>query len=113
MSPHTLAILITLLLATVSAGGDFFLKLASREINPFANRWFVLGLLIFSATSFSWVFVMKHVKLAVVGGLFSVSLTILLALTGYFYFNERIVATEWLGLLLAVASLVLLGRVAG
>lgn len=113
MSSHTQAIVITFFLAVVSAIGDSVLKLAGRETNPIVNRWFLLGLLIFSGTTFGWVFVIRHVKLAVVGGLFSVSITLFLALSGYVWFNEKLMPIEWVGLLMAVVSMFLLGRVAG
>ena len=51
-------------------------------------------------------------KLATLGAVFSVSITLMLAVTGFVFFNERLTSTEILGILLAIASLLILGRFA-
>jgi uncharacterized membrane protein len=64
-----------------------------------------------SATAFGWVFVMKHLKLATISVLYSVSLVLLTAI-GIVLFRESLNYFEVIGIVLAVVSLVLLMRFA-
>jgi len=58
------------------------------------------------------VFVTKHLKLATIGALYSVSMVLLLTAIGVLVFREPIGHRELLGILMAVGSLVLLTRFA-
>lgn len=51
---------------------------------------------------------MQHLKLAAVGILYTVAMLILLALVGYFGFGESLSKREWLGLIFAIASVLLM-----
>ena len=53
---------------------------------------------------------MKHLKLATIGVVYSVSMIVLLTAVGVVVFRERLSYYEWAGLALAGASLVLLMR---
>ena len=55
---------------------------------------------------------MQHLKLAVVGVVYSVSMIILLTAIGTFVFRESLGSREVAGLILAIASLYLLTRFA-
>ena len=74
----TRAFLLTVVLAAVAAVGDYFLKVASQEHRTFRNWWFVAGCLTYAVSAFGWVLVMKHVKLANIGAVYSVSTVLLL-----------------------------------
>jgi drug/metabolite transporter (DMT)-like permease len=92
--------------------GDYFLKLASGREQPLRTTWFYVGFALYASTAFGWVFVMKHLKLATISVLYSVSLVLLLTAIGVLVFRESLNYFEMIGILLAVISLVLLMRFA-
>jgi len=92
--------------------GDYFLKLASGKQNSLTSIWFVFGFVLYASTAFGWVFAMKHLKLATIGVVYSVSMILLLTAIGVVGFRETLNYFEVAGLVLAVASLVLLMRFA-
>ena len=112
VSRHSLAILVTIGFSAVGVLGDYFLKLASQHETPLRNLWFYVGFVVYASTAFGWVFVMQHLKLAVVGVVYSVSMIILLTAIGTFVFKESLGPREIAGLILAIASLCLLTRFA-
>jgi multidrug transporter EmrE-like cation transporter len=112
MSSKLLPIVITLAFSVIGVVGDYFLKLASREQHSLRSPWFYLGFAFYASTAFGWVFVMKHLKLATIGVLYSVSMILLLTGIGAVAFRESLSAGEIIGLLMAIGSLVLLMRFA-
>ena len=112
MEKTTLAILVTVAFSGVGVLGDYFLKLASAREQVLRTGWFYLGFALYASTAFGWVFVMKHLKLATISVLYSVSLVLLLTAIGVVLFQESLNYLEVVGIVLAVASLVLLMRFA-
>lgn len=112
MGMRTLALLVTVGFSAVGVLGDYFLKLASQRDQPLRSRWFYIGFAVYASTAFGWVFVMRHLKLATLGVVYSVSMILLLTAIGVAAFREPIGPYEILGLILAIASLVLLMRFA-
>jgi small multidrug resistance pump len=112
MDDKMLAVVVTLAFSLVGVIGDYFLKLASQDDDSLRTRWFYLGFALYASTAFGWVFVMKHLKLATISVLYSVSMVLLLTTVGVAIFRETLNAYEIAGLLMAVASLVLLARFA-
>src|SRR5262249_49482566 len=112
MGHTTLAILVTVAFSIVGVLGDYFLKLASAREQPLRTGWFYLGFALYASTAFGWVFVMKHLKLATISVLYSVSMVLLLTAVGVVVFRESLNSFELAGIVLAVASLVLLVRFA-
>ena len=112
MRQSTLAILVTMLFSAIGVVGDSFLKLASEQPVPWRTPWFLIGFVLYASTAFGWVFVMKHLKLATVGVVYSVSMIVLLTAIGALAFGETLSAREGAGLVLALASLYLLMRFA-
>ncbi|MBU6384888.1 MAG: EamA family transporter [Pirellula sp.] len=108
LPPKHLAIAVTLLFSGIGVVADYFLKVASTRENPWKNWEFFLGLVLYASTAFGWLFVMQHLKLAAVGILYTVAMLILLALVGYFGFGESLSKREWLGLIFAIASVLLM-----
>lgn len=92
--------------------GDYFLKVASEKEQSLKSPWFYLGFALYASTAFGWVFVMKHLKLATISVLYSVSMIVLLTSVGVVFFRESLKATEIAGLVMAIASLILLMRFA-
>lgn len=112
MSTHTLAVLVTIGFSIIGVVGDCFLKLASSRDQPLKSGWFYLGFAFYASTAFGWVFVMRHLKLATIGVLYSVSMILLLTTIGVASFKEPLSTYEITGIVLAIASLVLLMRFA-
>lgn len=106
------AVLVTVGFSMVGAGGDYLLKLASEQENSLRSRWFLAGFVVYASTAFGWVFVMKHLKLATIAAVYSVSMIVLLTAIGVCYFKEELNLAEMAGLGLAIASLILLTRFA-
>ncbi len=106
------AIVVTFAFSGIGVLGDYFLKLASQRERPLASGWFYLGFALYASTAFGWVFVMKNLKLATIGIVYSVSMVLLLTAVGVLFFRESLSAYEVAGILLAIASLTLLMRFA-
>jgi drug/metabolite transporter (DMT)-like permease len=112
MDKTWIAILATMVFSIVGVTGDYFLKLASNNDNPIKSGWFYIGFVLYASTAFGWVFVMKYLKLATIGVLYSISMVLLLTAIGFVFFNETLNVYEIAGLILAIGSLVLLARFA-
>jgi len=112
MGTRTLAVLITIAFSVIGVLGDYFLKLASAKEQSLRTGWFYVGFALYASTAFGWVFVMKHLKLATISVLYSVSLVLLLTTIGMVLFQESLNYFEVIGIVLAVISLVLLMRFA-
>jgi small multidrug resistance pump len=107
-----LAIFVTIGFSLVGVLGDYLLKLASARKDPLRSGWFYVGFAVYASTAFGWVFVMRHLKLATIGVVYSVSMILLLTAIGVVAFRETLNAPEIVGLVMAVASLILLIRFA-
>ncbi len=103
MGTSTIAVLVTVAFSMVGVLGDYFLKLASAREQPLRTGWFYLGFALYASTAFGWVFVMRHLKLATISVLYSVSMVL---------FGESLNYYELAGIVFALASLVLLMRFA-
>jgi small multidrug resistance pump len=110
MNRTVVAVLAAVVMSGVGIAGDYFLKRASERPNPLATWVFVVGLVLYASTAFAWVFVMRHLKLATIGVIYSVSMVLLLAGMGVLFFDESLSRTEVVGIILAIASLFLLAR---
>jgi drug/metabolite transporter (DMT)-like permease len=108
----TLALLITVAFSAVGVLGDYFLKLASGQERSLKSGWFFIGFALYASTAFGWVLVMKHLKLATISIVYSVSMVLMLTAVGVIFFRESLGASEVVGIVLALASLVLLMRFA-
>jgi drug/metabolite transporter (DMT)-like permease len=112
MRTEPLAVVVTIAFSVVGVLGDYFLKLASAREQSLKTGWFYLGFAVYSSTAFGWVFVMKHLKLATIGVVYSVSMVLLLTALGVVVFRESLNVYEIVGLVFAVASIILLVRFA-
>jgi len=112
MDKSTLAVVVTVAFSLLGVLGDYFLKVASGREDSLRTGSFVVGFALYASTAFGWVFVMKHLKLATIGVLYSVSMVLLLTTVGVVVFRESLNAYELVGLVMAVASLILLVRFA-
>ena len=110
MGKFQLALLLTFGFSLLGVVGDYFLKVASAADKPFQTVAFYLGFAVYASTAFGWLFAMRHLKLATISTVYSVSIILLLTTVGVVFFNERLRATEVVGIAMALASLVLLIR---
>jgi small multidrug resistance pump len=108
MNKTAVAVIAAVVMSGVGIAGDYFLKRASERPSPLATWVFLIGLVLYASTAFAWVFVMRHLKLATIGVIYSVSMVLLLAGMGFLFFNEALSWTEILGIVLAIAALFLL-----
>jgi drug/metabolite transporter (DMT)-like permease len=109
---NSLPILVTIGFSAVGVLGDYLLKRASGQSDPLRSAWFYAGFAVYASTAFGWVYVMRHLKLATIGVVYSVSMILLLATIGAIAFRESLSAYEIAGVVMAVASLILLMRFA-
>ena len=112
MDKNFLAIIAAIAITSLSIIGDYFLKIASVEEQPLTTKWFFLGFLFFSSTTFGWVFIMKYMSLATVGVVYSITTVLLLTIVSIVFFNEVPSQIELIGILMALISLGLLFRFA-
>ncbi len=95
-------------LVVICTVGDVFLKRAALLPQPYTSASFVLGSLIYGLCGFSWVIVLKTVKLSTSGTLFSIFWSVSLAICGVTLFGEQLTVREMVGLALGLVSLLLL-----
>jgi small multidrug resistance pump len=112
MNKSALAVLVTVGFSVVGVLGDYFLKRAADEAESLKSSWFYIGFVVYASTAFGWVFVMKHLKLATIGVVYSISMILLLTAVGAIAFRQTLNYYEIAGLAMAVGSLVLLVRFA-
>lgn len=97
-------------LSLLCVAADYFLKRAGEFAQPIRTRAFASGAALYTFSAFGWVYVLRQVKLATVGALYSVVVVVLLACIGVIAFRESLSSLELIGLGCAVAALILLGR---
>src|SRR5262245_35564214 len=112
MGSRTTAVLVTIAFSIVGVVGDYFLKLASTRAQPLRAGVFYVGFALYASTAFGWVFVMRSLKLGTISVVYSVSMVLLLTAIGAVFFRESLNSFEVAGIVLALASLVLLVRFA-
>jgi len=106
----TIMIVIAAAMSAVGIVGDYFLKRASGEASPLTTPDFLAGLALYSSTAFAWAFVMRYLKLATIGAIYSVCMILMLTTMGFLFFDETLNRYEVFGIVFAIASIVLLSR---
>ncbi len=110
MNKGAASVVLAVVMSAVGIAGDYFLKRASQRESPLATGTFLFGLALYASTAFAWVFIMRDLKLATIGVIYSVSMVLLLAGMGVVFFGESLSRTEQAGIALAVAALILMAR---
>src|SRR5262245_26874647 len=90
MEKNLLAVVVTIAFSLLGVLGDYFLKLASANENSLKTTSFYIAFVLYASTAFGWVFVMKHLKLATIGVVYSVSMVLLLTTVGVVFFRESL-----------------------
>ena len=96
MEKPLLAVAVTIGFSLLGVVGDYFLKLASANENPLKTTSFYLGFVLY----------------ATIAVVYSVSMVLLLTAVGLVFFRESLSHYEIAGLVMAIASLILLVRFA-
>ena len=109
MSHSTRAFLVMVAVALVTVLGDYFLKLAANSATLRAKP-LIAGIVIYGATAFAWVYAMRHLKLATLSVVFTISMLLFATALGAFVFGERLNRVESVGIVLGVVSVLLLYR---
>ena len=110
MQSRVFAVVVTIAFSCLGVLGDYFLKLVSAQEASLRATAFYVGFVIYASTAFGWLFVMRHLQLATIGAVYSVSMVLLLTILGVVRFGESLSAIDIVGLMMAIGSLVLLGR---
>lgn len=113
MDKISFSLLIVVLFSLVGITGDFFLKLAGNGEKFLELKWFTIGFVIYASTAFGWFYVMKSLKLATISVFYSISLILLSALIGAYFFKESLNNYEIAGIVMGILSLILMGKFAG
>jgi small multidrug resistance pump len=112
MNKTHLALLLTLGFSVLGVVGDYLLKVASLSERPLRTTAFYVGFVVYGSTALGWLFAMRHLKLATISTLYSICIILLLTSLGVVVFHEKLNAMEIVGIVLALASLILLVRFA-
>jgi len=112
MNIKIFALLLVVFIALIETAGDFFIKLAGQGKEYIDWKWFIPGFLIYMLTAVLWFFAIKHEKLFTAGVYFTIFTVLALVAVSVFYFKESINFYEVIGVVLAIISLILLGRFA-
>lgn len=112
MTIKIIFILIGIGLSLITVFGDMLVKHAS--LKPKWTGWLILlaGALIYGLTALGWFFVMRKIKLSTLAITYSVSGVIFLTLVSVFYFREKIHPIEIFAIIMAIISLIIIGRFA-
>jgi small multidrug resistance pump len=97
-------------LAAIGVLGDYFLKLAGTGQRYIVYSLFLIGMVLYSITAVGWFYVMKHIKLGTLGLFYSLTTVILLLIVGAVFFKEELSGYDLLGIILGVASIIILSR---
>jgi drug/metabolite transporter (DMT)-like permease len=112
MGERLLAAALVVGLSAVGVFADILIKYGADRPEPFVNRIFYAGSVIYGLTAVGWVVALQHLKLATVGVIYGVSTVLLLALGGWALFEETLRPVEWIAVAMGTISIVLLWRFA-
>jgi undecaprenyl phosphate-alpha-L-ara4N flippase subunit ArnF len=89
---------------------DYFIKVASQKESSLLTASFALGAGLYVLSAVGWLFAMKTMTLAQVGVIYSVVTILALTAMGVVWFGETLEWRDWLGIVLAVLSVLLMAR---
>lgn len=98
-------------LSCVGVCADTLLKLASEQVRPFWNRWFLLGMGCSAVFAILWMLLVQVMKLATAGATSAVLSALMLVAIGIVVFGEKLSGCESAGVLMALVSVALLARI--
>ncbi len=100
------------LMNIISVFGDVFVKKAALQKKFDGISLLLIGALIYSLTALGWFYIFRGMKLSSAGAISALFVVLTTVTAGIFYFNEKLQPLEFLGIGLALISIVLLYRFA-
>ncbi len=97
--------------ALVVIAGDMVLKIAADNGKPVLSSAVMLGCGIYAASAIFWLYAMRHMTLGQAGVAYSMLTLLALCAIGVLWFDEQLHMREFLGILCALAAMVLMVRV--
>lgn len=106
---NTIAIFVTIFLAGMGVFGDYFIKLSSQH-KQIISLPFMIGTITYALTAVGWFYVMKYIKLGILGIFYTLTTTILLIIVGSIFFKEQLSQIDIIGIILGITSIIILAR---
>lgn len=91
----------------LSVAGDYFIKIAADKNEVFSAA-FLIGFSLYSVTTVFWFYAMRYLPLNMIAVLYSSMTVIGLVLLGVFTFGEHFGTRQLIGLLLALAAIIVI-----
>jgi len=112
MNRVTISLILAIILALIGVIGDSLIRISGSGPKFVDLKWFIFGSVVYISTIFGWFYVMKYLKFATIGVFYGVSSLLFLVFAGIFFFKEHLNILEIMGIIMALMSMVLLGRFA-
>jgi len=110
MNLKLISLVFIAILSLIGVVGDFFINLAGEGKKFIELKWFIIGFIVYASTAFGWFLIMKNIKLSTLGVFYAILTMIFLTIISVFYFKEPINNYEILGIIVATAALILMGK---
>lgn len=101
--------LVLLAIVAVASAGDYLMKIASQKPSGLSSPQLYVGVLLYGLTGFGWFYLMRFHSLTAIGVIFSAVTIVALTVLGVVLFKEPFGARQVLGVLLAIASVIVIG----
>lgn len=109
MTETRIAILIVIGFSALTVLADVLIKKAADQ-NTILGGFFAAGAAVYALSAFGWFYALRSLNLATLGGIYSLSTVVMIALAGVVFFNEKLTPVEIVVLCVAVLSVVALWR---
>lgn len=90
--------------------GDYLIKVSSERTDGLFTLAFILGAVLYGLPAIGFFYLMRNHSLAAVGVFYSTATIVLMVVLGYFVFKEPFGARETIGVLLAIAAVVVMNH---
>ena len=104
MSEAKIAMGIVVLFSAMTVVADVLIKKAADQ-NHLGSIFFIGGAAIYGLSAFGWFYALRSMKLATLGGVYSLSTVVMIALAGVFIFGEKLSLLEYAVLTIAVLAI--------
>ena len=108
MAPAMQTVLLLIAVTGLTVAGDYCIKLASAHTGGLTRPIFIVGAIFYGLPAVGWFFLMRTHSLAAVGAFYAAANVIIMAALGTVVFKETFGVREFIGVSLAVASVVVM-----
>jgi len=109
MTEQRIGIIIVLAFSVLTVIADILIKRASDK-SQLLSISFAVGALIYGLSAFGWFYALKSLKLATLGGIYSLTTVVLIVLSGVVFFGERLNTAEYAVVVMSLISIAALWR---